>query len=150
MQEWEIFPIMSKIGIWNSETYKKKYIDIKRRMSTGQSLFHSQPKVAAIGEDEDYLDSDIDHNTDDGKSSQAKKDGAAKLASPENPKGLAGVEITIHVRRRYEYYGVYRRRRRIRFHVHRPAGASEARLSHLYRQTDDLRHPQSCGPGRAR
>lgn len=64
VQEWEIFPIMSKIGIWNSETYKKKYIDTKRRMSTGRSLFNigdkgsgrsnsysSEPKVAAIGEE---------------------------------------------------------------------------------------------------
>jgi len=118
VQEWEIFPIMSKIGIWNSETYKKKYIDTKRRMSTGRSLFNigdkgsgrsnsysSEPKVAAIGEEEEYVDSDIDDPDNETKNVPPKKGSVAKAESPnKKAKGLAGVEITIHVRRRYGYY----------------------------------------------
>ncbi|GMH75344.1 hypothetical protein TrST_g7986 [Triparma strigata] len=95
VQEWEVIVNMSTIGQWNQELYKHKYIERKEKRKHSHfnpkgSLFGSVKKIDAA---------------------RSPEPPAADMSNPHLPpresavaRSMHGVEITIHVRRRFEYY----------------------------------------------
>ncbi|GMH57648.1 hypothetical protein TrLO_g15256 [Triparma laevis f. longispina] len=97
VQEWEIIVNMSTIGKWNQELYKHKYIEQKEKRKHS----HFNPKGNLFGSVKK-----IEINREAEETNDQNRASNVNLPPRESAiaRSMSGVEVTIHVRRRFEYY----------------------------------------------